>query len=122
MRVLVIDDEELVANTWVMILQQAGHEAAAAYDGLTALKLVKSFQPEVVLSDVVMPKMNGIEVCSRIQADHPKCRIFLFSGQAATSGLVEDARSKGYTWEVLAKPVDPEEFLSKLASIEPLYT
>jgi DNA-binding response OmpR family regulator len=116
MRVLVIDDEKNLADTLVWILEKAGHEAKSAYDGASALECVNAFSPDVVISDVIMPGMNGIEVCARIQAQFPECHILLFSGQTATDELVGQAREKGLTWELLAKPMDPEELLAKVAS------
>ena len=100
-----------------MILKQSGREATAAYDGPAALRSAESFHPSVVISDVIMPGMNGIETCKKIQAKFPKCQILLFSGQAATNELVHEAWDEGFKWELLAKPVEPEELLAKLASL-----
>jgi len=117
MRVLVIDDENNLADTLVWILERAGFEATAAYDGESALQRLDTFQPDVVISDVIMPGVNGIEVCTRIQARFPKCHILLFSGQTATNELLGEAREHGLTWELLAKPMDPDELLAKVTSL-----
>ena len=117
MRVLVIDDEKNLADTLVWILERAGFEATSAYDGESALQRLDTFQPDVVISDVIMPGINGIEVCTRIQARFPKCHILLFSGQTATNELLGDAREHGLTWELLAKPMDPDELLAKVTSL-----
>jgi CheY-like chemotaxis protein len=118
MRVLIIDDERSVADTLVMILQREGHQAVSAYSGAAALQKVESFFPDCVISDVIMPGMNGIELCSILEQKCPDCNILLFSGQASTNELVEKARSQGHTWELLAKPVDPDELLEKLSSLQ----
>ena len=117
MRVLVIDDEKNLADTLVWILERAGFEATSAYDGESALQRLDTFQPDVVISDVIMPGINGIEVCTRIQARFPKCHILLFSGQTATNELLGEAREHGLTWELLAKPMDPDELLAKVTSL-----
>ena len=117
MRVLVIDDEKNLADTLVWILERAGFEATAAYDGESALQRLDAFQPDVVISDGIMPGVNGIEVCTRIQARFPKCHILLFSGQTATNELLGEAREHGLTWELLAKPMDPDELLAKVTSL-----
>jgi DNA-binding response OmpR family regulator len=117
MRVLVIDDEKNLADTLVWILERAGFEATAAYDGESALQRLDTFQPDVVISDVIMPGINGIEVCTRIQARFPKCHILLFSGQTATNELLGEAREHGLTWELLAKPMDPDELLAKVTTL-----
>ncbi|MGE5734741.1 MAG: response regulator [Acidobacteriota bacterium] len=117
MRVLVIDDEKNLADTLLWILERAGFEATSAYDGESALQRLDTFQPDVVISDVIMPGINGIEVCTRIQARFPKCHILLFSGQTATNELLGEAREHGLTWELLAKPMDPDELLAKVTSL-----
>ncbi len=118
MRVLVIDDEKRLADTLVMILRTAGHDAAAAYDGKAALQEAEVFQPNCVICDVIMPGVNGIETCAKIQEKNPGCHIFLSSGQAVASQLIDDARAKGHAWELLAKPVQPAELLAKLAGMK----
>lgn len=114
MRVLVIDDEKNVADTLVLILEMSGWKAAAAYNAAAALQVVDSFQPGVVISDVIMPGMNGIEVCREIQARFPSCHIFLSSGQSATSELFSQAQKSGLKWELLPKPIEPEELIARL--------
>lgn len=115
---MIIDDEKTVADTLVMILEREGHEAEAVYDGIAALKRSDSFTPDCVICDVILPGMNGIDVCARIEAKHPKCQILLLSGQPETIDLIESARADGHEWEVLVKPLDPDELLAKLNSEE----
>jgi CheY-like chemotaxis protein len=120
MRILIIDDEKPLADTLFLILQNAGYETKAVYDGAAALSLIESFVPDLVISDVVMPGMNGIEACGKIQIELPHCHIILFSGQAATDELMKDARDKGCEWELLAKPVHPRDLLAKLSLLRSL--
>ena len=61
-----------------------------------------------------MPDMDGIEAAIRIRGFLPKCKILLFSGQAATAGLLESARARGHEFEILGKPVHPSDLLAKL--------
>lgn len=116
MRILIIDNEKTIADTLVMIFESKGHKAEAVYDGNAALERLESFVPDCVISDVIFPGMNGIEVCAKIEAMYPDCRIFLFSGQAETNELVETARAGGHKWELLLKPLDPAELLTKFSS------
>jgi len=118
MRVLIIDDEKAVADTLVMILQRKGYDAAVAYSGPEALKKVESFAPNCVISDVIMPGINGIEVCAAIEKMHPECHMLLFAGQAFNHELVERMRVEGHAWELLAKPLPPDKLLAKLASLD----
>lgn len=117
MRVLVIDDEKNLADTVVWILEENGFEAIAAYTGAAALDKISSFPPDIVLSDVIMPGMNGIDVCSIVQTKFPHCHILLLSGQEVTNELLYNARRRGFEWELLAKPIDPEELLAKLTTL-----
>jgi len=119
MRILIIDDERSVADTLAMILEGEGHIAEAVYDGDAALQKLDQFAPDCVISDVNIPGMNCMDVCTRIQATHPECRIFLFSGQAETNDLIESARAAGHEWELLVKPLHPDVLLAKLDSLNP---
>lgn len=113
-RVIVVDDEQVIANTLAIILNQAGFEARAVFSGQQAIELLESFQPEMLIADVVMPGMTGIEAAIAIRNKLPKCNILLFSGQAATTELLEHARAQGHEFEILAKPVHPSDLLEKL--------
>ena len=113
-KVLVADDEPVIADTLVMILNQSGFEARAVYSGERALELASTFEPDMLISDVIMADLNGIDAAIRIRALLPRIKILLFSGQAATADLLEKARAKGHEFEILAKPVHPQDLLAKL--------
>lgn len=114
-RVLVVDDEKHLADLTAWILRDGGFEATAVYDGASALQEMDRLPADIVLSDVIMPGMNGIETCSLIKLKYPACEILLFSGQAATNDLISRAQGKGISFELLAKPVEPEELLSRIS-------
>ena len=113
-RVLVVDDERVIADTLAIILNQSGFDASAVYTGMAAVKRAKEDKPDLIISDVIMPDMNGIEAAIRIRQLLPGCKILLFSGQAATADLLEKARQEGHEFEILAKPVHPQDLLAKL--------
>jgi CheY-like chemotaxis protein len=113
-RVLVADDERVIADTLAMILNQSGFEARAVYSGEGALDLAQSFQPDMLISDVIMADLNGIDAAIRIRVLLPSIKILLFSGQAATADLLEKARKEGYEFDILAKPVHPQDLLARL--------
>ncbi len=113
-KVLVADDEQVIANTLAIILNQAGFEARAVYSGENAIETIDAFQPNMLISDVIMTGMTGIEAAIQIREKLPTCKILLFSGQAATADLLEKARSQGHEFEILAKPVHPTDLLAKL--------
>src|SRR6201995_171105 len=113
-RVLVADDEQVIANTLAIILNQAGFEARAVFSGEKAVEALDSFQPDMLISDVIMTGMTGIEAAIITRTRMPNCKILLFSGQAATADLLEKARTQGHAFETLAKPVHPTDLLAKL--------
>jgi DNA-binding response OmpR family regulator len=113
-KVLVADDERVIADTLAMILNQSGFDARAVYSGEKALELTPVFEPDMLISDVIMADLNGIDAAIRIRALRPGIKILLFSGQAATADLLEKARTQGYEFEILAKPVHPQDLLSRL--------
>jgi CheY-like chemotaxis protein len=113
-RVLVADDERVIADTLVMILNQSGFDARAVYSGEKAVESALAFRPEMLISDVIMDDLTGIDAAIQIRALFPKIKILLFSGQAATADLLEKARTQGYEFDILAKPVHPQDLLAKL--------
>ena len=113
-KVLVVDDERVIADTLAIILNQHGFDASAVYTGNGAVEQARALRPDLIISDVIMPDMNGIEAAIHIRNFLPNCKILLFSGQAATADLLESARAKGHEFEILAKPVHPQDLLAKL--------
>lgn len=113
-KVLVVDDERVIAETLATILCRSGFNAIASHSGEAAVEMAADFHPDIVISDVVMGPLNGIEAGIRIRALLPDCRIFLFSGQQATGDLLEKARAQGHQFEVLAKPLHPIDLLLRI--------
>ena len=116
LRVLVLDDETVIAETVVEILKHEGFDAQSVPNGSAAIELAATWRPDVVLSDVVMPGINGIETGIKIREMIPDCKIILFSGQAATVDMLERAREQGHNFDILAKPIRPEQLVSVIRS------
>ncbi len=115
-KVLVVDDEKVIADTLAIILNKSGFDASAVYTGTGAVERARADRPDLIISDVIMPDMNGIEAAIHIRGFLPQCKILLFSGQAATADLLDKARKQGYDFDVLAKPVHPQDLLAKLGA------
>jgi CheY-like chemotaxis protein len=115
-KVLVADDERVIADTLAIILNQSGFDATAVYTGEKAVETAKILKPDMLISDVIMTDLNGIDAAIRIREILPACKILLFSGQAATADLLDRARSQGHEFEILAKPVHPQDLLARLRS------
>jgi DNA-binding NtrC family response regulator len=116
-RVLVVDDETLIADTLTEILNDSGFDAITAYTAETAMQFAQTFQPDILMTDVLMPQTNGVELAIAIQAKYPATKILLFSGQPSTGAIVQNARKQGHQFEVLAKPVLPEHLIAKLREL-----
>lgn len=115
--VVVVDDEGQIASSLVMILETNGYEAEAAHDGESALEICQRKIPDLVLSDVLMPGMNGIELAIGIRQRFRDCHILLFSGQADIADILEDAKSRGHDFELLAKPIHPDNLLIRIKEL-----
>src|ERR1700721_2379672 len=105
LKILIADDEHVIADTLAVILRRNGFETVAVYDGQAAVENARLWKPHLLLSDVMMPGMNGIEVAVRVCKTLPDCRVLLFSGHAVSSDLLRDSRVLGHNFEVIKKPL-----------------
>jgi DNA-binding NtrC family response regulator len=115
--VLVVDDEKRIADTLAAILESKGYESRATYDGAAALEACRARVPDLLITDVVMPGMSGIELGIAVKREYSTCHVLLFSGQAATAQMLEDAEARGHRFEVLAKPVHPSLMLERVEQL-----
>lgn len=116
-RILVVDDNHDSALSLAMVLGMMGHETRTAHDGETALATAESFNPQVVLLDIGLPKMNGYEVAQRIRESAWGTTMFLI---AVTGwGQAEDrARSAEVGLDLhMVKPVEPTALQAVLADL-----
>jgi CheY-like chemotaxis protein len=113
-RVLIVDDEKLIADTCAEILEGAGFQTKTAYDGWAAVEMVPQFQPDYLLTDVLMPRMNGVELAIYVSTMFPAAGILLFSGQAGISEILLKANEQGYEFELVAKPIHPIKLIECL--------
>ncbi|WP_109484383.1 response regulator [Occallatibacter savannae] len=113
-KVLVVDDQRLIADTLAEILNNTGFDAVAAYDGFDALDKASRFHPHWIVTDVLMPRMNGVELAIALRKNYPSSSILLFSGQAGISDILNDGYRQGYQFELLAKPIHPMRLIERL--------
>jgi len=116
-RILIVDDETAIADTLALIFQLQRYEVRVAYTAERAVEMIAEWVPELAVLDVMLPEMNGIELALVIKANHPRCHVLLFSGHANTGMLLEEAGRKGYQFEILAKPVQPEVMLERASAL-----
>ena len=113
-RILIVDDHRLIADTLREIMQNSGFEARVAYDGRSALEIASRFRPDWLLSDVLMPLMNGVELAISFRKNYPRTSILLFSGQAGITEILQDGQRQGYEFELIAKPVHPLKLIERM--------
>lgn len=113
--VMVVDDESSIADTLAEILSRSGYAAVTAYDGDTALETALLMPPEMLITDVVLPGMSGIDLAITVRRIFPECKIVLFSGQASTADLLAAANRDGHQFVLLNKPVHPADLLARIS-------
>lgn len=116
-RVFVVDDENVIASTLAIILKQAGFAAVAFTNPIEAVASAEENAPDLLISDVMMPEMTGVDLAIQLQKIAPACKVLLFSGQAGTADLLEKARQDGYAFAILSKPVHPTDLLAALRTL-----
>ena len=110
--VLVVDDDKVLADTLADILRKHGYKPVALYSGEEALELAQRFRPDVVLSDIRLSGLDGIETASRIRAMHPDCRVILFTAHPVSAAMRHMIHRLGFV--LLQRPLRPEDVLTAL--------
>ena len=116
-RIFVVDDEPVIASTLAAILQMNGFSAKFFTCPQEALNAAQLKAPDLLISDVAMPGISGVDLALQMRAQYPTCKILLFSGQAASMDLLEDARAQGHNFDLLQKPVPPTELLFEVGKM-----
>jgi DNA-binding NtrC family response regulator len=118
LRVFVVDDEDVIASSLAMILRyNGGFHATAFDDSVQAFEAAKFEAPDLLITDVMMPKLNGVDLAIQIQQHCPGCKVLLFSGHMATAHLLQSGRARGYNFELLSKPVHPADLLARIQDL-----
>ena len=115
--IFVVDDEPVIASSLAAILKLHGYATTSFTSALEALAAAQLSAPDLLISDVVMHGLSGVDLAIQIKAECPECKILLFSGQASTRDLLKDARSQGNTFQLLQKPVHPSVMLLRLEAL-----
>ena len=113
-KILVVDDQRVIADTLTAILNTTGCSASAVYSGEEAMEAIRADVPDLLITDICMPGMNGIELGVHVRQHYPKCKVLLFSGHSSAAHLIEEARAKGHDFTLLHKPIHPRDLLECL--------
>jgi DNA-binding response OmpR family regulator len=115
--IFVVDDEHLIAETLTEILKSSGFRARGFESANAAIQAAELEAPDLLITDVSMPEVNGIELAIRFESLYPKCKILLFSGQLSTIDLLTADHLADHEFEILAKPVHPRELLAAIRAL-----
>lgn len=116
-RILIVEDEKVVADTLGQILVAHGYEIRVVYSAEDALETIAQWPPNVAVLDVMLPKMNGIELAVVLKENFPSCHALLFSGQPSVEVLMQKAKNEGHQFDILAKPVHPSVMLNAISTL-----
>lgn len=124
-RVVVVDDEPDIGEVIRRVLERAGFETTVVNNAASALQVIAEQAPEIVITDVIMPKTNGVELIKRLRAEHARVRVIAISGGGSfgplsykpdaisTHAFLAAAREAG-AHEILTKPFDLSELLAAI--------
>ena len=114
-RVLVVDDDDTIATVVAGYLERAGHTAEHVHDGNTALKVIDDDPPDLIVLDIMLPEIDGLEVCRRVRAAHPDLPIIMLTalGEAEDRIAGLEVGADDY----VTKPFSPRELVLRIDSV-----
>jgi DNA-binding response OmpR family regulator len=113
-RVLVVEDDTAIADVLRRTLRQEGHEVRSAQDGVEALEIAERFVPDLVILDLGLPKLDGVEVCRRLRAESD-APILILTARTDTDDRVEGLDSGADDY--LVKPFERKELLARMRAL-----
>lgn len=113
-RVLIVDDDQVIATTLAMILNASGFEAVEAFSGAQALELAANSAFDMLVTDVMMDPMNGVELAKAFCELYPEAHIFLISGTTEAAATILEDFDCEHSFPLLRKPIYPGDLIEKL--------
>lgn len=111
-KILVVDDVDTIARVYARFLEREGYEVRIAFNGEEAIEEWKKFKPDLVISDIRMPKMNGFELANYMRKEKPEQKIVLMTGYADEAEVLEQQKKHGFPF--FTKPADLQSTVSKI--------
>jgi DNA-binding NtrC family response regulator len=116
-RVFIVDDEMSIAKMMCVVLQMNLFDAVPYDDPQQALEAARETPPDYLISDITMKGMTGIELATFVHQELPACKVLLFSGQPDAPQMVQEARSSGFDFPFLQKPIHPNDLIAVLRGL-----
>lgn len=116
-KVLVVDDEEPILELLKYNLEKGGYDVKTATDGMKAVEISRSFQPDLVLLDIMMPRMDGVETCRQIRQIPEMQKAFIIFLTARAEEYSEVAAFDVGADDYITKPIKPRALMSRLSAL-----
>lgn len=113
-RVFIVDDEVVIASTLARILRSQGIDTTSFSEPLKALEAARSQAPSLIISDMSMPEMSGMDMAVQMREECPDCKVLLMTGQGSSREMLDYAKDHGHRFCIMAKPVYPSELLRRV--------
>jgi DNA-binding NtrC family response regulator len=112
-KILVIDDDAIVRKTIIRLLEDRGYKVLSAEDGLCGMAMFRSEQPDLVITDIIMPEQEGIQTIAEMRKTRPDAKIIAISGSGrfGDADFLKMAQSLG-AMDIVSKPFDADELLT----------
>jgi DNA-binding NtrC family response regulator len=117
--VFIVDRDQLIAEILSKIFERNGFTTQSFTDPRQAILAARDGAPDLLVTDVVMPELSGIELAVAIQYDCPSCEIILFSGHIDAAGHLSTAGEQGHYFPLLSKPLHPIDLLARIGQEYP---
>jgi len=116
-KVLVVDDEEAILELLKYNLEKEGYQVKTALDGMKAIEIAKSFQPELILLDIMMPKQDGVETCRQLRDIPELATSFIIFLTARSEEYSEVAAFDVGADDYITKPIKPRALMSRISAL-----
>lgn len=116
-KILVVDDEKSITELLQYNLEKQGYEVRIAHSGKDAVDMVKSFHPQVILLDIMMPGIDGVETCRQIRENHKSKDIFIIFLTARAEEYSEIAAFEAGANDYIIKPIKPRALMSRISAV-----
>lgn len=116
--VLIVDDQEEMLDLLALALKGEGFYPATAIDAKQALKLLQEFRPAVIITDLMMPDISGVDLIKMVRAMPDLAQIPILAMSADSTGLLPEAEKAGAT-ESIRKPIDLDQLVARLKTFIP---
>jgi DNA-binding NtrC family response regulator len=116
-RTFIVDDEIEIAKMMAVILRMNLFDAIPYDNPEEALEAAKAESLEFLITDVAMPKMNGVELANAVVDAVPECKVLLFTGKVGAEEIIEQSAREGRTFQLVQKPIHPTDLVAVLRGL-----